>query len=228
MNNKMSKSIELLFDYVSPYAYLAWTQLPRLSERFGVTVEPVPVLFAGLLNAHDNTGPAEIPAKHRWMIDNVLQTARMLGVPIRPPSFHPFNPLAALRVTASCENRGEQVSIINACFEAVWRDAVHIEEPRVLKSILAGAGVDAAAAMERATTKTAKDLLRQNTDSAIAAGVFGVPTFLLDEQLYWGVNDLALIEARLNGEQLLDKGASTLWRTRVRPSAQRRRSKCKS
>ncbi len=98
--------IRFLFDYISHNAYLAWTQIGVVAARHGREVEPEAVLFAGLLNAHGQLGPAEIPSKARWMMLDVARKARRLGVPIAPPASHPFPPLLALRVTHAAE-RGE-------------------------------------------------------------------------------------------------------------------------
>ena len=89
-------SIRFCFDYISSNAYLAWTQLPALAARHGAAVEPVPVLFAGLLEAHGQLGPAEVRPKALWMFKNNLRKAALLGLTLRPPRFHPFNPLLPL------------------------------------------------------------------------------------------------------------------------------------
>lgn len=223
MKSKSNNTIRFFFDYVSPYAYLAWMQLPRLVRAFEITIEPVPVLFAGLLEAHGNAGPAEIPAKRAWMIENVLQTAALLEVPISPPAFHPFNPLLALRITASSRSGSEQAQIIDACFRGAWQESVHISETDALKSLFDDIGIDGASVIQRGMSTNAKDLLRQNTNDAIAVGVFGVPSFILDEQLFWGAGDLAIIEAKLGGEDTLDRDTSQSWQKNVRSSAKRKR-----
>ena len=223
MTESPGTSIRFFFDYVSPYAYLAWTRLPGLMRSHDVSVEPVPVLLAGLLKAHGSIGPAETPAKKRWMVENVLQTAKQLDVPIRPPAFHPFNPLLALRVTAGLECEPRRLAVIDACFQAVWRDALHISDARILAEVLDELGIDSAAALKRAKTPAVKELLRQQTDDAIALGVFGVPTFILDGQLFWGVDEMARIEARLRGDDLLDEDASRYWLEHVQSSAERKR-----
>src|SRR5512147_2397257 len=94
------RSLRFYFDYLSTNAYVAWTQLPKLSERFGVEVEPVPVLFAGLLGAHGQLGPAEVIPKAIWMAKNNLRKAALLGVPLNPPRHHPWNPLLSLRISS--------------------------------------------------------------------------------------------------------------------------------
>ena len=222
MSEQPRKTVRFLFDYVSPYAYLAWMKLPGLVSRHELDLEPVPVLFAGLLNAHGSLGPAEIPAKRRWMIDDVLRTAHLLGVPIRPPSRHPFNPLLALRATACCSSEPGRLAIIDACFKAAWQDALHLSDAATLRSILDNLGMDGTALLEEAVLHGAKDRLRDLTNEAVAAGAFGVPTFIIDGQLYWGVNSFPSMEAILRGEDILDRELSEYWQNHVRPSAQRR------
>jgi len=85
------KTLYFHFDYVSNNAYLAWSQLDRLSRELGIEVEPRPILFAGLLNAHGNVGPAEIPAKRSWMLKNILRKSALLDIPMSPPCHHPSN-----------------------------------------------------------------------------------------------------------------------------------------
>ena len=96
----MSAPLRFYFDYISPYAYLAWTQIHALAARHGRTVEPVPVLFAALLDANGQRGPAEIPRKRVYIFKDTLRTAHLLGVPLGGPKTHPFNPLLALRVSS--------------------------------------------------------------------------------------------------------------------------------
>src|SRR5438093_7281958 len=95
-----STTLRFYFDYISSNAYLAWTQLPALAAKYGFAIEPVPVLFAGLLEAHGQLGPAEIPGKAVWMGKNNVRKAVLLGVPINPRTFDPFNLLLALRVSS--------------------------------------------------------------------------------------------------------------------------------
>ena len=115
-----SPTIRFLFDYISSNAYLAWTQLPRLAATYGAVVEPVPVLFAGLLEAHGQLGPAEVRPKARWMSRNNLRKAALLGLPLEPPAHHPFNPLLALRISSLPLPEDERRALIDALFQAVW------------------------------------------------------------------------------------------------------------
>src|SRR6185436_5525415 len=125
-------TLRFYFDYISTNAYLAWLQMPTLARRYQLIVEPVPVLFAGLLEAHGTTGPAETPNKALWMFKNNLRKASLLGVPLNPPAFHPFNPLLSLRVPSLARDLDECDALITRLFEAVWVRGEHVSEPAVV------------------------------------------------------------------------------------------------
>lgn len=191
--------IRFYFDYVSPNAYLAWTRLPALAERHGVVIEPVPVLFAGLLQAHRQLGPAEVAPKMRWMWKNTLRKAAMIGVELNAPAFHPFNPLIALRVSSLALAADVQRRLIDALFDAAWVRGLHVAEPAVVQSVADEAGLNGAGLIDQARQAACKTRLRAQTDDAIAAGVFGVPTMAVGNELFWGYDDLNFVERFLEG-----------------------------
>jgi 2-hydroxychromene-2-carboxylate isomerase len=205
------QSIRFYFDYISPNAYLAWTQLPALAERNGCVIEPVPVLFAGLLEANRQLGPAEVPAKMRWMWTNVLRKAAVIGVPLNAPAFHPFNPLLALRVSSLGLDAKQRLTLVNALFAAVWVRGLHIAEPPVVEKVATEAGLDGGALITRAHQPECKAQLRSQTDRAIADGVFGVPTMVVGDQLFWGYDDLAFLQRCLDGTDPIDRIGGDRW-----------------
>jgi 2-hydroxychromene-2-carboxylate isomerase len=218
------RRLRFFFDYVSPNAWVAWTQLPALAERHGVVIEPIPVLFAGLLEAHGGVGPAETPAKMRWMVANNLRKAARLGVPLHPPAYHPFNPLLALRVSSLPLEPGEQRQLIDAVFRAVWVDGRHVSEPATMVALLDEVGLDGPMLVSAAQQPDAKERVRRQTDDAIGRGVFGVPTMLVDGELFWGYDDFPQLERFLAGEGTLSAEVLAAWAA-LRPSAVRERSK---
>src|SRR6476646_612833 len=112
------RTVRFHFDFVSPYAYVAWTQIHRVVETRAAVVEPVPVLFAALLNAHGTKGPAEVPAKGVYVFKDASRKAHAAGLPpLEPPPTHPFNPLLALRVTVAAP-AAERRRVIDALFAA--------------------------------------------------------------------------------------------------------------
>ncbi len=144
------KVIRFYFDYISPNAYLAWTQLPALAKRNGCVIDPVPVLFAGLLEANRQLGPAEVPAKMRWMWKNIVRKAAAIGVPLNIPAFHPFNPLLALRVSSLALDAKQRLGLIDALFGAVWVRGLHIAELSVVEKVASEVGLDGGALIARA------------------------------------------------------------------------------
>ena len=214
-------TIRFLFDYISTNAYLAWTQLPRLGATYGFAVEPVPVLFAGLLEAHGQLGPAEVRPKALWMARNNLRKAVRLGVPLQPPAHHPFNPLLSLRLSSLPLPDKERRALIDALFQAVWVRGVHVSDPEAVEKVLAAAGLRGAELVARAQQPEAKARLRAQTDLAIAGGVFGVPTMLVGSELFWGYDDLPYLELHLAGKDPLDGREVARWMPT--PSAMRRR-----
>ncbi len=216
--------IRFYFDYVSPNAYLAWTQLPALAERHGFAVEPVPVLFAGLLEAHGQLGPAEVPPKIRWMSRNNLRKAALLRVPLSPPAFHPFNPLLALRVSSLPLVARERWALIGALFQGVWVRSLHVSEAPIVEQLADEVGLRGAALVAEAQHADCKARLRQQTDGAIAGGVFGVPTMEVRDELFWGYDDFPNLERFLAGNDPLDATVWQKWSAAPRPSAVRARS----
>jgi len=217
------RAIRFYFDYISSNAYLAWVALPRLAEQYGCAVEPVPVLFAGLLEAHGQLGPAEVPVKARWMWANNLRKAALLGVPLRPPAFHPFRPLLALRVTALPEVAARRAAVVDALLQAVWVRSLHVSEPEVVARVIDEIGLDGANLVAAAQRDDAKQRLRDQADTAIAAGVFGVPTMTVGDELFWGYDDLPYLELFLAGEDPLAGATMPDATTAPRPSSVRRR-----
>jgi 2-hydroxychromene-2-carboxylate isomerase len=217
------RSLRFYFDYLSSNAYLAWSQLPKLASRFGVEVEPVPVLFAGLLGHHGQLGPAEVLPKAGWMLKNNLRKAALLGVPLHPPRHHPWNPLLSLRVSSLDLPDGSRRALIDALFRAVWVRGLHVSEPEVVEALASELGLDGPRLVEAAQQPEAKARLRAQTDAAIAAGVFGVPTMIVENELFWGYDDWPFLELYLAGKDPLDPRETARWIGSVRPSAVRRR-----
>lgn len=218
----MSESaITFHFDFISPYAYLAWTQIDAIAKRYGRTVAPVPTLLAALLAHGATKGPAEIPAKRAYLFVDTLRTARVLGVPFGPPASHPFNPLLALRVASLEASTDELHRRVDALFTATWARGEAVDTEEGVARVLDAAGFDGKALAARGTTPDAKERLRAQTDAAIAHGVFGVPTMLADGAMFWGVDSLPHLERHLRGERIDVRAEMAKWSS-VRPTASRR------
>lgn len=216
----MSTPIRFWFDFVSPYSYLASTQIRALAARHGRDLEPVPVLFAAMLGATGSRGPAEIPAKRAYVHRDILRIARGLGVPIEPPATHPFNPLTALRATGCVDDRDARWRFIEALFHATWVTSRRVDQPEVVARTADSIGLDGETLIARSREAGAKATLRRATEEALALRAFGVPTMRVDGELFWGVDSLARLERLLQGDRATTEEHLERW-ARVTPSAMR-------
>ncbi len=196
----MGEPVRFYFDFISPYAYLASTQVHAAAERAGRTVELAPVLFAALLDAHGTLGPAEVPAKRVYIFKDVLRSAHVLGVPLSPPPAHPFNPLLALRVASLELGVEDRRRLVDALFRATWGGGPGVTEPDVVAKIATDVGLDGPALVAAAGGADAKARVKARTDEALRLGAFGVPTLVVDGELFWGLDALPHAERRMRGE----------------------------
>jgi len=191
--------LEFHFDFLSPYAYLAWTQIGRIATDHGRPLRLVPVLFPALLDAFGTLGPAEVPAKRQYIYLDVHRKAALWGVPLRMPPSHPFVPLLPLRAATSFAVPDERARAVDALFRATWATGRGVDRPERVAEALDEAGLDGRAAVERAGAPEVKGELFQATSRAIARGIFGVPTVAVGPDLFWGADALPTLEAFLRG-----------------------------
>jgi 2-hydroxychromene-2-carboxylate isomerase len=194
--------VDFYFDYVSPYAYFAWLRIGELcAARGNVELRIHPVLFAGLLDHWGQRGPAEVPPRRAWVFRDGARYAARHGIPLAWPAAHPFNPLLALRLSLPGT---EQRRVISAIFDAGWARGGDLGAPEQLRRALDDAGLDGAGRLAAAAAPEVKAALRAETDAAIARGVFGVPTMIAGDELFWGSDRLDDLAAHLDGRDPLD------------------------
>jgi 2-hydroxychromene-2-carboxylate isomerase len=180
----MTVSVDWYFDFVSPYSYICLHRLRGVPA----TIIYKPVLFAGLLNHFGQKGPAEIPAKRRWTYRWCEWWAKELGVPFRFPASHPFNPLHHLRLALVC---GASPDAVRRIFDSIWVSGDEATDPARFARLCNELGVQPERLSE------VKDLLRKNTADAAARGVFGVPSFVVDGEVFWGADSIEFLNAFL-------------------------------
>jgi len=185
------------FDLISPYSYLHLKQFHKLPAD--LEIEYVPVLFAGLLKHWEHKGPAEIPPKRTYMYRQLVWLAAHLGIPYMMPPAHPFNPLRALRLVIAAGATRESVE---TAFDMVWKEGKDLQDPAVLAELAQRLHIgDVHAALG---DEQVKSRLKANTDDAIAKGVFGVPTFLMGEVMFWGQDSLDMMRDYLKDPDLFE------------------------
>ncbi|RDY67874.1 2-hydroxychromene-2-carboxylate isomerase [Lysobacter soli] len=195
----MDASLTWYFDFISPFSYLQWQRLkPLLREReaAGTPVRLAPIVFAAVLDARGQKGPAEIPGKREFTYRHVLWLARQAGVTLRFPPAHPFNPLASLRLSIAA---GDTPEAVDSIFDWIWTHGRPGDSVEALVPLMAALDVPADA-LDADQTKAA---LRANTDAAIAAGVYGVPTLSIGDELFWGYDATDFALAAMHDASLL-------------------------
>ncbi len=210
----MARQADWYFDFVSPYAYLQLEAFDRLPDDLEVAMRPV--LFAGLLGHWEHKGPAEIPAKRRQTYRHCHWLAGKRGIPFKAPPRHPFNPLAVLRLAVTLEAEPDAV---RAIFRHIWADGRDGQDPESLEALAGTLGI--ADMTARIGDPAVKDRLRRNTDEAIARGVFGVPTFVIEGEVFWGQDLTGMMLDYLNDPDLFRRG--DLARLRELPIAAERK-----
>ena len=182
MSKLAGATVDWYFDFVSPFSHICLYRLKELPAPPSFK----PVLFAGLLNHWGQKGPAEIPAKRQWTYRWCTWWARELGIPFRFPKAHPFNPLHYLRLSIACGNRPDAVQRI---FDFIWTSGEDAADPARFSALCEEVRVDPARLAE------SKDVLRKNTEEAAQRGVFGVPSFVVDGEVFWGADSIDFVKA---------------------------------
>ncbi len=191
------RHVTFYFDVISPYAYLAFEQLPEALRGISCSVIYRPVLFAGLLKHHGQLGPAEIAPKRDWTYRHVQWLAHTAGIPLRMPQSHPFNPLALLRLALAChpELCGQTNRYVcESIFHHVWRGGLDAADAQRFETL-----VKRLSSQGDIHSSSTKDALKSNTEMAITKGIFGVPSIAVDDKIFWGHDALPMLRDYLLG-----------------------------
>ena len=193
------KEITFYLDFVSPYAWLAFEQLPQRLEGLSYRLSYRPVLLGALLKAHGNPGPAGIAPKRDWTYRHVTWLGHQLGLGLQMPVRHPFHPLPLLRLALECSDDGLiNRFVAGTILRHVWQGGADALAPARLDALRAELAEQLR--QDEAAPERAKQLLRGNTDLAAQRGVFGVPMFEVDGHLFWGLDSLPMLRAYLDGD----------------------------
>ncbi len=195
----MTPTVEFFFDVGSPTTYLAWTQLPALCARAGAPLVYRPMLLGAVFQATHNTSPAAVPAKGRYMGEDMARFARRYGVPFAMNPNFPVNTLTLMRGATGVQMHAPArlEAYLRAVFEALWVGSQNLTDPAVAAIVLAGAGFEPGEVMGWAGDDAVKATLRATTDEAIARGVFGAPTMFVGETMFFGQDRLDFVTEAL-------------------------------
>ena len=194
----MEKQVEFYFDFGSPYSYLAYKALPAIAAAHGAQIAWRPMLLGGVFKATGNHSPAEIPAKSKWMHQDMQRWAARYGAVFRFNPHFPINTLLLMRGAVGMQMRGQDLhKYVDAVFHAMWAEPRNLGEPAELAAVLRQAGLDANAFLALVNDTAVKEQLKKHTEEAVARGVFGAPTFFVGEQMFWGQDRLDFVATAL-------------------------------
>jgi 2-hydroxychromene-2-carboxylate isomerase len=198
MGNDM-KSFEYWFDFGSPAAYLAFTQLQKLEADTNSKAVYRPMLLGGVFQATGNQSPASVPAKGAYTFKDFDRFAKRYGVPFNNNPYFPINTLLLMRGAIGMQQQDPErfLAYCRAVFQAIWVDKVNMNDPSTVSSALLKAGFDPQSLMTLANEATIKEALKAATTEAVTRGIFGAPTIFVGAQMFWGQDRLDFVKEAL-------------------------------
>jgi len=196
----MSKTVEFFFDLGSPATYLAYTQLPGLCAATGAQLIYTPMLLGGVFKATGNASPITIPAKGRYMLQDLARYAQRYNVPLKFNPHFPINTLVLMRAVTGIQIHQPErfLDFIDCLFRALWVEGRHLGDPAVVAAVLAEHGFDPEEVLALTNEDDVKTTLKDNTEHAIQRGVFGAPSMFVGNQLFFGQDRLDFVREALS------------------------------
>ena len=193
----MPRRLEFFFDYVSPFSYLANSQVAALATRTGAELVYRPFFLGGVMQATGNQPPATLPARAKYMPRDIARWVRRYGVPFAFNSNFPMNTLHAMRAALAAQEHGAFPVYHAALFRAAWAEPVNLGDVAVLRDVIAKAGLDAERIVARSGADEIKERLKANTAEAVERGAFGAPTLFVGDEIFFGNDRLDFVEEAL-------------------------------
>ena len=193
---------EFIFDFGSPNAYLAWKVLPEIEARAGAAFDCVPCLLGGIFKATGNQSPmqanAGIPAKMAYEMLEMRRFITRHGLTRFQMNPHfPVNTLTLMRIAVAARRDGALAPVMDAFFAAMWEEGRKMDDPAIVGEVLTGAGLPAERLLTSASDPEVKAALIANTERAVARGAFGIPTFFVGAEMWFGKDRLGDVEEAL-------------------------------
>lgn len=190
------KNIDFYFDFLSPYSYFAWKNHIKLREKFKFNY--LPILMGKLFDKHGIIGPGQIPAKRKLMLRSCFRYADRNNISFIPPQEHPFNPLYVLRLACRECSGDNQFQVIDTIWDYIWGNGLNADSPEQLVQFLNSRNLDGVTLLDKTSTSEVRAAIKLNTKQALSENLFGVPSFKVDNEIFWGndsLEDISFYEA---------------------------------
>jgi 2-hydroxychromene-2-carboxylate isomerase len=191
----MSKTVEFFFDLGSPATYLAYTQLPKICAQTDSQLIYIPILLGGVFKATGNASPATVPAKGRYMFQDLDRYARRYGVPLKFNPHFPINTLMLMRAVTGMQMRHPQrfQAFIDCLFHALWVEGRSLDDLATIATVLTQNGFNPEEVLALTADEDVKAALKDNTEKAVQRGVFGAPSMFVEGELFFGQDRLEFV-----------------------------------
>ena len=189
----MIKPFDFYFDFVSPYSFLAHKQIRKIEMNEGIKIRYNPILLGGLHNLHGIKAPAFIPAKARHMIRDCKLLAEKNNIRFKFNSYFPIRSLNLMRGVFVAEEDNFKSYYIDSIFDAIWQDGLNMNDENIIQKVLKNLNVNPKTFALRATSSSIKEMLKKRTSEAYEKGVFGAPTFITNNKLFWGQDRIEFV-----------------------------------
>lgn len=195
----MSKTLTFYFDYVSPYSFLAQSQLAALKQRTGCEIQFVPAFLGGIHKSQEVKSPAFIPAKAKWIYRDCHLWANHYGITLNWCKQFPFNSIFLLRATlvVQQQNPDRVFDLVTGMFNEIWQNQLDVNDPQAVAAALSKLGFDPQALLDGTAQADIKQALLDNGETAVAKGLFGLPAFEVDDDIFFGQDRLLFVEQAL-------------------------------
>ena len=193
----MIKSFDFYFDFISPYSFLAHKEIIKIEKKNSVKIKYKPILLGGLHNLHGIKAPAFIPAKAKHMIRDCKLIAEKNKIKFKFNSYFPIRSLNLMRGVFVAEEDDYKSYYIDTIFNAIWQDGLNMNDENVIEKILKNLNANPKTFLLRSASSSIKDSLRKRTNEAYEKGIFGAPSFVSNNKIFWGQDriEFALNEA---------------------------------
>ena len=193
----MIKSFDFYFDFISPYSFLAHKEILKIEKKNSIKIRYMPILLGGLHNLHGIKAPAFIPAKAKHMIRDCKLIAEKNKIKFKFNSYFPIKSLNLMRGVFVAEEDNYKAYYIENIFNAIWQDGLNMNDENIILKILKNLDINPKTFLLRLASSSIKDLLRKKTSEAYDKGIFGAPTFVSNNKIFWGQDriEFALNEA---------------------------------
>tara|TARA_Y100001970_G_C14126309_1_gene799120 strand:- start:325 stop:912 length:588 start_codon:yes stop_codon:yes gene_type:complete len=182
----MNKSFDFYFDFISPYSFLAHKKLKKIEKKTPIKIKYKPILLGGLHNLHGIKAPAFIPSKAKFMIRDCKLIAEKNNIRFKFNSYFPIKTVNLMRGVLVAEEDDYKNYYIDKIFDSIWMDGFNMNDQIVIDKVLKNLNINPKTFTLRCSSQNIKNQLKKKTDEAFEKGIFGAPTFHINNKIFWG------------------------------------------